>query len=89
MGFLRRIPLSALRPLLPYGIAGFVKDPDDTGGKLGVQYTSSDRRVKAWWNLLSERGMVEPARPLAPVAASPSHTPTAAALPKTWAGTSS
>jgi hypothetical protein len=24
MGFLRRIPLSALRPLLPYGIAGFV-----------------------------------------------------------------
>jgi len=44
-------------PWTEHGIAGFVKDPRDTGGKLGVQYTSADRRVKAWWNLLSERGI--------------------------------
>jgi hypothetical protein len=40
-----------------HGIAGFVKDPRDTGGKRAVQYTSGDRRVKAYWNVLSEHGI--------------------------------
>ena len=40
-----------------HGIAGFVKDPRDTGGKRAVQYTSGDRRVKAYWNVLSEHGV--------------------------------
>jgi predicted AlkP superfamily phosphohydrolase/phosphomutase len=40
-----------------HGIAGFVKDPRDAGGQRAVQYTSGDRRVKAWWNVLSEHGV--------------------------------
>ena len=42
---------------MEHGIAGFVKDPRDTGGKKAVQYSSADRRVKAWWNILSEHGV--------------------------------
>jgi predicted AlkP superfamily phosphohydrolase/phosphomutase len=40
-----------------HGIRGFVKDPRDTGGKRAVQYTSGDRRVKAWWNVLTDAGI--------------------------------
>ena len=44
-------------PWQEHGIAGFVKPLEETGGKLGVQYTSLDREVKAWWNVLSEHGV--------------------------------
>ena len=44
-------------PWREHGIAGFVKPLEATGGRLGVQYTSADRKVKAWWNVLSEHGV--------------------------------
>lgn len=39
-----------------HGIVDFLKEPDAPGGRRAL-YTSRDRRVKAFWNILSERGI--------------------------------